>query len=162
MRMTTPKAMTLLRDDAEARTRVTRRWFHPNALFFFAITIPVLEVVHELLFIGYRLMGVALGVFAVSAMYMLAAEIVNRTYVELKGDELRVWHGPLPWPGSMRVKVQALRGTTTQQDARNPKYRSLTLLDVEGAELALLGGLRTEEEARFLEHTIRAHCGLAN
>jgi hypothetical protein len=158
--MTTPKAMTLLRDDAEARTRVTRRWFHPNALFLLAFTIPWFEVVHELLWIGYRVTGLALGVFALCAMYMLAAEIVNRTYVELKGDVLRVSHGPLPWPGTMHVRVNALKRTTTQQDALNPKHRSLTLLDGEDDELAVLRGLRTEEEARFLEHAIRAHCGL--
>ena len=160
-RMKTPKAMTLLRDEAEGRTRVTRRWFHPNALLFFAITVPLLEAVHELVWIGYRTTGLALGALTLVALYTLLAELVNRTYVELKGDVLRVWHGPLPWPGSMRVKVNALKRTTTQQDALNPKHRSLTLLDGDDDELAILHGLRTEDEARCLEHAIREHCGLS-
>lgn len=159
-RMKTPKAMTLLRDEAEGRTRVTRRWFHPNALLFFAITIPLFEAVHELVWIGYRATGLALGALTLVSLYTLLAELVNRTYVELKGDVLRVWHGPLPWPGSLHVRVHALTRTTSQQDALNPKHRSLTLLDGEDDELAVLHGLRTEEEAHFLEQAIRTHCAL--
>jgi len=111
----------------------------------------------------WSLGGVALAV----ACYPSVASLFNMTWLELRGDSLRLSSGPLPLGGSSTVDVRSLRGVYvhTSTERRHKGYFTVTRYavraqDLDGRTVSLAVGLDDEGTARWLAETLRTRLGL--
>lgn len=142
--------------------RLTRRWRNPATWPLLAFVIAwdaflvfwyagalVSGSVFMLLFpVLHVLVGLGLT-------YTVAANLVNKTLLEVREGVLRVRHTPLPWPRtppellSERITQVCVRYTSYQVNRRY-RYRVIALTN-DGGEFELIGGLTNLEHARAIE-----------
>lgn len=103
---------------------------------------------------------VAVGVYV---KYRVLCELVNRTAVEV-GDVLRVWHGPMPWPGGVELPSSEVTAVYCVPVAYKGKTITVSYavkaVTEEEPEVTLLSGLPTLPRAKFFERQIERWLGL--
>lgn len=108
-----------------------------------------------------------LGVGLVAACYPAIVSLINLTWLELRGDTLRLSSRPLPLRGSVSVDVRSLRSVYvhTSTERRHKGYFIATRYavfaqDPHGYTVPLAVGLDDEGTARWLADTLRTRLGL--
>jgi hypothetical protein len=106
---------------------------------------------------------VILGALGVAMAYTVIAYLINRTIVRVDAAMVSVRHGPLHWFGAKDIpKAEIARvwsekiGQPSDEDTLfepSVTYRVRLLLK-KGAKLTLVTGLRSPEQALFIEQWI--------
>lgn len=185
-----PKGMEILRGDEppEARpvgyregaaTRPTlslvRRWFKPlQHIFTFLFSLIWCSFLvfwytmaaagqAPLLFFLFPLIHVAVGIFL---FYTSLAGFLNKTYIEVDGERIRVRHAPLPWIGGKELPSQNVRQLyCTSRTRRTKNGGSSTTYNVQvalhsGRPVDLLTKLGDLDQALFIEQEIERALGI--
>jgi hypothetical protein len=155
---------------------IARRWFEPGRhlpLLFFCLfwdgflvhwyTALASGTAHTksgatpgLTFFLFPLLHVGVGVFLT---YSVIAGLFNTTLVGIRGDDLFVSHGPIPWRGNRTIPAASITQLFCEEKvSRSNKNETLTysltaILDG-GERVQLLTGLTAVEQALFLEQTL--------
>ena len=155
--------------------RIVRRWFavHFFFLLFFCIAWD------SFLFFWYSMVGNAPWIFkvfpiahvavGVGLTYYTVAGFVNRTVIEAAMNQLRVWHGPIPWPGNCVIPTSDLEQLYCQMDVHHHSnnsgpgfsYRVNAIL-AGGKKIKLVSGLTDADQALFIEQQIEKRLGIAD
>ena len=171
---TIPEGLDVI--DAPDGVVIRKRWFTwaviPMALFavvwdsflFFFYTMifksPHTPWAVKLFPIGH----LAVGVFIT---YSVFTTLFNRTDVAVSSGGVRVFKGPLPWPGNREVRredlddvlVRTRSGSNNANGNRGMSYAVMSV-DRQRKEHTLLGGISQSEQAEFTAATIRQRLGL--
>jgi hypothetical protein len=159
-------AGVVVTDDGLSR-RLSFRWFGPGTLLqgLFVIGWDTFLVVWywnaafkgpvDWFAVVFPVGHVAVGVYM---KYTLLCQLVNRTVVEV-GDVLRVWHGPVPWPGGTELPASEVIAVYCVPVASSGKKTITVSYAVkaateDGPEVTLLAGLDTLPRAKFFERQI--------
>jgi hypothetical protein len=105
------------------------------------------------------------GFVVLSLAYLTACLYFNRTVVTVDRREIRIWHGPIFWPGGLTLPADRLRQLFCREHLLRTKQgvsRSYSLnAEVDGAgRVQCIGGLSTPEETLSFERRIEAALGL--
>jgi len=115
-----------------------------------------------LLFAVFPIVHVTIGV---RMTYALLAGLVNSTLVGVRGGEVFVRHGPLPWRGNRTlaaasiVRLSCDMTTTRRKKGESHAYRLSAHL-AGGEQVALVSDLPTVAQARFIEELVAERLGL--
>jgi hypothetical protein len=112
----------------------------------------------ELLF---PVIHLAVGVFVT---YWTICGFLNRTTISLERGTLSVRHGPLPWPGNLRIESASLDQLfcKEQVDSRGSRKYSLNALLRNGGSVALLERLSDPDHALYLEQLLETRLGIVD
>lgn len=159
-------------DTSDNRLRISWRWWSPAHLFimvFAAFWDTFMVIWYSIAIVGQQwqmaAVGTIHGAVGVGLAYYAITGLVNRTRVTLSANQVAVEHGPLPWPGSRaldRAEVEQLyvsRQETQNKGQVNVSF-SLQVLLRGGQEVAIVSGLESADQARFLESRIEAALGI--
>lgn len=151
------------------------RWFRPTAIFmiFFSViwcgflvawySIALSTPSPGGVMLWFPLLHVAVGV---GLFYWSLAMLLNKTRISLSGGRLRTSHGPVPWRGASDLELAAIRGFYAESKSTRGKRGRVTVTwsvcaDVDGnPRQALLAGLSSEAEARFLSRALSEQLGV--
>lgn len=150
-------------------------WRSPFALALALVCLPLGAV--ALGWLGLALRGspaalnpvlLLLSLLGLGLGYVLLAELLNRTVVEVEAGRLAVRHGPLPWPAPPVLRGEALWQLYTRVHTSGRPGRRRTLsyqiwaLGRGGSATLVIGSLRTLDQALYLEQQIEAALGIAD
>jgi len=174
-----PRPNSIALDQTSSGIRMTYRWFTPMLIFLacFCVAWDGFLVVWysigiggafigaprfvSLLFMLFPIGHVAVGV---ALTYYTLAGFLNRTLVDISQDELRVWHGPVPWKGNKLIPVAELDTIfSTIKLGGSQKTQGLFCVSAllkDGRTETLLSGLPSAQEPRYIERTIEEFLGL--
>jgi hypothetical protein len=100
------------------------------------------------------------GLVGVGLTYSLLRQLLNRKHFKVDEDELQVQNKPLRWPGSFTIRRDRLtqlyvtRGEAYRVNGR-PVLDYRVMAKIRGEkEKILVSGLKTYEQARFIEQEI--------
>ena len=161
---------------ARGLLRIRRRWFRIEAiafLFFAIVWDGFLAVWYgaalssndpPVMALFFPLIHVAVGVFIT---YTALTQLLNTTEIVIDGDELRVRHGPIPARGNLELSVDSLRQLFVRTRISRSRRGGTTTFfalcaDVDGTAMDVVRGLRSEDEARYLEQLIEAHLAIVD
>jgi hypothetical protein len=181
----TPKGITVIDDataapdpgyrDAPRRRPVTviRRWFSAMVpvlaafcvlwdgfLFFWYRSVTGGSLVFQLVPVIHVIAGLVMT-------YLALAGFLNRTTIRLTPDELVIRHGPLPFPGNVRLAaddIAQIRCDEQVAESKNGTSRSYRLIARRKSgepEVRLLSLLHDPDQAYFLQEILRDRLGLA-
>ncbi len=95
--------------------------------------------------------------------------LLNRTEVLVAGDTLSVYQGPIRLRRNQSVRIAEVRQLFVRRWEKSWKTKgeSPVRYDVraeltDGSEVRLVTELRTDEQARFIEHTVESHLRIAD
>jgi hypothetical protein len=116
------------------------------------------------LMVLFPIVHVAVGV---SLTYGVLTGFFNSTRVGLRGDELFVRHGPLPWAGNRVIDARTVTQLFTKEkvsNGRGGQQRSYELVAiVEGEKrVPLVSGLSEVEQALWLEQAFEERMGIVD
>ena len=175
-----PHPKSIVVDEWAGELRLTRRWFHPGLFFllFFCIAWDAFLIfwysmalgdfgppgAFGWLFIIFPVAHVAVGV---GLTYFVVAGFLNRTVITAGQGELRVRHGPVPWRGNHSLLTgeiaQLYCGRFATKDQNNGLgVRNVNALMKDGRKVVLVSFLHDPDEARFIEHKLETHLGIAD
>lgn len=101
-----------------------------------------------------------LGVAATLAYFGLCV-LVNVTEYRIEDGWLSVRHGPLPWPGNVRIPTdRILQISTRVHHSRHHLSYSLWATVAGRSSVRLAEGIRSPDEARSVERAIERHLGI--
>ena len=107
--------------------------------------------------IGHVTVGLGLAYFTLSLF-------VNRTTVTVD-HSLRVWHGPLFWPGGVTLPADGVTAVYCEQVIRRGKRGpvvsyAVKAVTADGRAVHLIGGLEELPRAKFFERKLEGWLGL--
>lgn len=120
-------------------------------------------VVVSLMTFVFSLLHVAVSV---GVTYGTLALFLNKTRFQIVEGRFTVRHGPLPWSFARDLPIADIRQLyvrtrVSRGGGGSRSYSYVVHLETEGLEsLKLVEGLRSEEEARYLEWVIEDHLGI--
>ena len=96
--------------------------------------------------------------------YLAVAYLFNSTSVEVAEGELRVTHGPVPFPGNRTLTARDVRQLFSVERRGRKGSVSFDVMArlASDRETKLVTGLSSEREAQFLEQRIESRLGLAD
>lgn len=170
-----PRAPGVTIERTPAGLEIRRRWFNLSYIalavfcvfwdgflvFFYASGIisgaPAV-------FLLFPLIHVAVGM---ALTYSTVAGFVNSTYISLGQDEVRVEHGPLPYPGNVVLQTRELRQLFTQEVVQRTKNGtrvtySLCAVTADGRKKALMKGLQSADMGLYVEKEMERYLGIAD
>jgi hypothetical protein len=152
----------------DSRVKIEWRWWTPAYLVLFAFCL-FWNLFLGLLFYSITFSGHA-SVFAylcpilhvavgVGLAWVSLAVFFNRTEVTVDNGVLRVWIGPIPWPGKLTCPVKDLRQLYVRREIHHGKNGSRETFDVmavsaTGSRRVLLRALRQQDQALFVEQEL--------
>jgi hypothetical protein len=157
---------------------ITRRWFSAKTVFllFFCIFWDGFLVMWYSL--ATRGHGTPIFAFLFPLLHVGAGAyltwqalcgLINRTRIEVHLRELRIKHGPLPWPGNRRLPVSSLKQLFSEERVsrsgnRNSTTRRYHLNAVlrDGRKVTLLDNLDEADQALYLEQEIERRLGIVD
>ena len=98
--------------------------------------------------------------------YAALAFLLNKTTIKVEGNELKVSHGPLRWPGSKTVDVSQIRQLycteyVAYKQNNQPQYRfKVHAMMLDGTRLDLIPGIEDASQALYLEQILEKHLGI--
>lgn len=103
----------------------------------------------------FPLLHVGVGV---GMAYSALAMFVNTTTIEVTKERLTVKHGPLYWIGEIELDARSIDQLFIRETRHRSKngryYRYAVCADCRGTIQDVIKGLRSENEARFIEQSI--------
>ncbi len=99
---------------------------------------------------------IAIGLLLV---YATLAGLLNRTVIKVTSEFLTVWHGPVPWWGNRRLRVDELdrlycdKDTTSGKD-RGSRFFSVNALTKGASKVDLVTDLDNPTEALFIKQEL--------
>lgn len=166
-----PRPARLRVEEGDGRFTVSWRWLRNEHLAFLCVPF-MLVVVRSMIVLAeglerYRPQGV--DVLVLASAWLCAAYLLNRTWVEVSGQTLRVRHGPIPWPGASelpRAELAQLFGRVAGSFKSSGRGREwiweLAAVDRAGKTRSLAGRLRERGEVLWLEQELEAHLDLVD
>jgi hypothetical protein len=96
--------------------------------------------------------------------YLTVALAINHTEIRLRGDELHVSHGPLPWWGERLLSRRAIEQIYVIEDrgSKGSRTYSVHARLTPGHPVRLVHGLSSAGRARFLEEWLEKRLGIAD
>ncbi|WNG50944.1 hypothetical protein F0U60_47555 [Archangium minus] len=98
--------------------------------------------------------------FFTGVSYVVAAWLLNRTFLEVDGSRLRIRYAPLPWPGGRTFRAAEVSGVLVKDRTYKDKngfarsvYDLYVVLNAR-RRVRLLLGLPERRQAEFLEQRI--------
>ena len=159
-------------DTAGDRLHITWRWWNASHLFimvFAAFWDTFMVVWYTIAIAGGQWQMAAFGTIhaavGIGLAYYAITGLVNHTRVTLTPSRVAIEHGPLPWPGSRaldRAEVEQLyvsRQETHNKGQVNVSY-CLQVVLRGGEDVAIIKGLESANQARFLESRIETALGI--
>lgn len=107
----------------------------------------------------FIIIGVATG-------YTALAFLLNSTTIKVEGNELKIGHGPLRWPGAKSVDPSQISQLYCSEyvaytQNRVPQYRfKVHAIMMDGSRMDLVGGLDDAGQALYLEQILEKHLGI--
>jgi hypothetical protein len=153
---------------------VTQRWFSWLAM----IILPVVAVLDVAVVLVYALLPTqeapwqahALllpGMLAALAFtYYAAAQLANRTVVQVTPQVLSIRHGPLLWPGNRTIPISNVKQIycreTLNRDYEGDNWVTYTLAAAleDGREVVLLRRIGSPDASHFLEREVQSSLGI--
>jgi hypothetical protein len=147
---------------------IVRRWFTPAylGLLFFCIGWDAFLVFWysialrggAWLMVVFPIAHVAIGV---GLTYTTLAGLINRTWIAVQDGWLTVRHGPIPWRGNHRLRVEAVKQLFCEQGKgkKGVSFGLFAVLD-DGRKLPLVTSVETPDQALFLEQVLEDHLGI--
>jgi hypothetical protein len=104
-------------------------------------------------------------VAGITITYTAIAGLLNSTVIAVKGEELSITHGPLPWRGNMSIAVNELEQLFCEEKVHRGKNGTTRTYDVSavlrgGRSVRLLKGLTEVQQALYLEQAIEENLGI--
>jgi predicted Zn finger-like uncharacterized protein len=164
-----PDGMTL--EHTAAGLRITRRWFTWGTLFitafavfwngFLVVTLGSAFVSGFYPIAAFASIHILIGL---GLIYWALAGFLNRTTVDVEPIELRVRHGPVPFPGK-RLEAGAVRQLYAKEHISRRRNSSSVTYELHavtdaGRHAKLVSGLTSSEQALFLEQEIERYLRL--
>ncbi|WP_420642942.1 hypothetical protein [Candidatus Leptofilum sp.] len=142
---------------------MSRRWFSWHLLIF-AFVIIMLGITSYLYLIPLKAYFLSFIFFSLIAylLYNSIAGLLNQTKIKIDDFELKIKHGPIPWPGNQTIKHSDFVQISTfpiYNGQRTIGY-NLTATLASGERKRLLSNIRESHEALFLEQEMRSYLGL--
>lgn len=162
-------------DDQPGRFRITRRWFSywnllGLAFFTFFVYLVVRQALRanppDLAAVSWKTWVMAM--VGLCGWYAELAGVFNRTVIEVRGGELTVRHGPIPWVGRRRLRtgdIAQLYCTTRtpvfpRRDREHDVRYELWAQRPDGTAIRVIAGLNDENLALELEQRLEDHLGI--
>lgn len=98
--------------------------------------------------------------------YVALALLLNKTTIQVEGNELRIRNGPLRWPGSKTLdasRISQLYCTeyVAYQQNKQPVYRfKVHAMMLDGSRVDLIPGCEDAGQALYLEQLLERHLGI--
>jgi hypothetical protein len=175
VRRKVPRPGSIQYSESPEGIRLARRWFTPGLIFllFFCIVWDGFLVFwysmaiggagppgfFSWIFILFPICHVAVGI---GLTYFVIAGFLNRTLIDVSRDELRVWHGPVPWKGNVRLDVERIDQLycSFTQSSKGAQSFGVNVLLKDGRQLKLCSMLSSADEGRYLVRAIEDYLGL--
>jgi hypothetical protein len=151
---------------------IVRRWYNLGAWFLLVFAAIWLGILSRWYLNGpatlttylFPLAHLAAGL---GILYVAIAGFTNRTTIAVRGEQLSVRHGPLPWWGNKDVAVGDLAQLYTEEQVTESKggpTRTYHLGAVlrDGGRVRLVANLEQPEQALWLEQRLEEHLGIAD
>ena len=120
-------------------------------------------------FRSLNLLSVLVAGCALWGLYWAATQLLNSTRLEVDRQTLSVRHGPVPWPGGIRLPVTDLEqlyvGWEVYRAPRSGRRSYTFTLRAklkQGGDAVLVGGPIDLDRAKALEQVLELHLGIAN
>lgn len=155
-------------DESICRARVVRwptgvcvswRWFgEPAAVGGAALAMFVGAVAYGT---GEMAGNYCNGAVIVIGVYWLSAQCLNRTIVTASRSQIRVWHGPVPWPGSKMLRADAVTRVYAKihvalsGGSQADVSFAVQVVDQEHRDVTLVSGIYDEQIADLVVHELR-------
>lgn len=159
--------------DSGGQLEVRWRWF--NAGHVFSLGFAVLWNAFMVAWMGGAILGKAWPMVAFGSLHALVgvglaywslAGLLNSTRVRLSQGELRVTHGPVPWPGGLwrREDLAQLYGEESASRRNNRTHLTWTLCAMtrDGRRHSLVKGLTEKAQVLWLERTLEARMNIVD
>ena len=114
------------------------------ALAYLAATSGTFQTVHRAI----------MGSFVAVIAYVVAAQLVNVTRLSVRGEQLVVEHGPLPWRGTISLPVADVRVLAVDTPSKRLRLRTM-----QGEEFDIVEGV-TEKVGSAIDEAIRGELGI--
>lgn len=172
-----PRGFRVERDGPSLRIgyRWLDRWPILTAIFvgsyvIMMFTIPDLHKVWNSVFSAEtpieRTGALMIAALFLGTAYVIAAQLINRTTIDVGPGKLEILHGPLPWPGTT-LSFSAADPDQFFCEKRVGTGRSgggitydVSVVLKNGRRRRLITGYRDAAEAIFVEQTIERHLGI--
>ncbi|NOY24771.1 MAG: hypothetical protein GXP62_02770 [Oligoflexia bacterium] len=153
---------------------IRRRWYHPSALALLLFSIfwdGFLVVWYAVAISGslpggptaimllFPLIHVAAGV---GITWTAVANLLNTTTITANDRQITVTHGPIPWssPDPLpTARIDQLYLVSKRGNKRGVSYQVHARMQ-DGSSIKLLGGIRDDVQARYIEKRIEAYLGI--
>ena len=160
-------------EDTGVGFRIIHRWWRPMFIFLAFFTVfwcgfllfwyaIAASAEAPIFFFLFPLIHVAVGV---GLAYFTLAGFINRTVIDVTGQELAVNHIPLPWFGARSHPVDELKQLYVVERTNSGKHGvrysyDLCAVSRYGDQLKVLSGLQAVDQALYLEQTIEERLGI--
>ena len=162
---------------------IVRKWFAPQAVVLVVLAVGywggllfVLTQSEKLfedgeLFPGYvasnPLLAILLAAIGIGLPYYAIAHCLNRTHLVVSRGKMAVRHGPIPWRGNKEIEVSNVKQLYTEEKETHYKGGTIVTYEVhvltpDDRRVKLVDGLKTSEQARFIEQQIEKYLGIEN
>ncbi|MBZ4334204.1 hypothetical protein NR800_03785 [Corallococcus interemptor] len=164
-----PPNFLVEREDGALRIGWTAPTFDAMYLMLGLLLAAVLFAVrfHETVASFSALQWGAVGVVALAVLYPALAATLNLTWVEVRGDRMRIFSKPLPLSGAATVDVRTLDSLSVHAFTRKGGKGMLVLRRFalrartrDGRTLTLVSGFESEGDVTWLANTLRRHLRL--
>lgn len=107
------------------------------------------------------LFPLAHAVAGIVVIYATIAGFLNSTWIKATDEEVSITHGPLPWPGQVRIKTSEIRQLYCKERVNRSDRDSAVYFEVwvgrhDGTAKKLFGGILFEAQAIYIEQRIEA------
>lgn len=98
--------------------------------------------------------------------YAALALLLNRTIIQVEGNELRVSHRPLRWPGARTLDAAQISQLycseyVAYKQNNSPQYRMrVHAMMLDGSRVDLISGIEDAGQALYLEQILEKHLGI--
>ncbi len=166
-------------EDSPTRLRISWRWFKPHHFFllFFAIAWNAFLVgwyvmgsqmpgpaAMKLIFFVFPIVHVAVGV---GIGYSAITGFLNRTTVEVRSHQLRIYHSPLPWKGGRDLRRDQVQQLFVRDKVRATKQGSFQVYELkarltDGRNITLIPAETEIDKLLYLEQQIEKRLGISD
>jgi hypothetical protein len=154
--------------------KLTRNWLSANLVVLAILCVAwnsflafwyseVVAVAPPLLLVNIPVVHVAIGI---GLAYFALAGFLNRTVISIDHQQVFVQHGPIPWPGKIRMPTENIQEIiVAQHSTKNGRPTYAFAFDVNalmksGQIVSLLKNLDARDQALYIQQIIEQHLRL--
>ena len=156
----------IIAHDSEKEFRLILKWKRPLSMILYALAIGwnvafviglmgwIMTTEHNLVILGF--LGAEL-VTGLIVLYIALAMMQNFTVVRVTASSFRIMHGPIKWPGNLKIESKEIVQVT---HIERPSTRRLRILVRGGKVVDVIDGLGEPHQARFIQFQVERHLGM--